>query len=300
MTNEGVRILIVEDEPELLELLEAELSSAGFGTITATNGDEALNKVVAEKPDLTLCDIMMPVMDGYEFLRRVRFDHPELDMMPVMFLTAKGETTDMMTALALGVDDYITKPFDFDLLIARVWSRISQLQRIAGYHDNQLVKVYRRLSEGGDVINDEDVTPDDLGASLASIEVRDQTPGAPIVAICAAETSEREIVRNAAEQAGMNVYESDSADKLMADFPSVKPAILFLSYRTSDIAGFYVANHLKGETGGVLPIIFLAGEETPFTEAMKLPNSFDDYLNTHEVDQRFVTLCEKWRNGVGD
>ncbi len=292
MTNEGVRILIVEDEPELLELLEAELSSAGFGTLTATNGDEALHIVVAEKPDLTLCDIMMPVMDGFEFLRRVRFDHPELDMMPVMFLTAKGETTDMMTALALGVDDYITKPFDFEILIARVWARISQIQRIAGYHDTQLVKVYRRLSEGGfDTLN--------AASESEADTVETANADAPTIAICAAEPEDRSAVENAAKQAGFNVFSSESADRLMSEFSNIKPALLFLSYRTTDIAGFYVANHLKAETGGVLPIIFLAGEETPFNENMRLPNSFDDFMNVHEAETRFSDLCEKWKSGSG-
>jgi two-component system OmpR family response regulator len=111
------RLLVVDDEPNILELLSASLRYAGFEVATATDGNEALRVAGSFKPDLLLLDVMMPGLDGFEVVRRLRQEGRQL---PVLFLTAKDATEDKITGLTLGGDDYVTKPFSLEEVIARV------------------------------------------------------------------------------------------------------------------------------------------------------------------------------------
>ena len=108
--NTKHRILIVDDEPLNVKLLEAKLSAEKYETSTAYSGEEALEKIAAAAPDLILLDIMMPEMDGYEVCRRLKVD-PETREIPVIFLSALHETLDKIKAFSIGAVDYITKPF---------------------------------------------------------------------------------------------------------------------------------------------------------------------------------------------
>ncbi len=109
-------ILIVDDKESALRLLADYLNAKGFRTVTASNGREALFVARHEKPDLVLLDIMMPEMDGYEFMRHFRKERDT----PVIMLTAKLEETDKVIGLELGADDYVTKPFGMAELVARI------------------------------------------------------------------------------------------------------------------------------------------------------------------------------------
>lgn len=110
------KILAVDDEPRFLRLLEANLTAEGFEVIMAPNGAVAVDLVAQEKPDLVLLDVMMPEMDGFSALSRIR----EFSVVPVIMLTAKGEEADRVEGLNRGADDYIVKPFSANELMARV------------------------------------------------------------------------------------------------------------------------------------------------------------------------------------
>ncbi|MEV6109385.1 response regulator transcription factor [Streptomyces sp. NPDC051940] len=110
------RLLVVEDEPNLLEVLAASLRYAGFDTVTATTGRQALAEARRLRPDAVVLDVMLPDLDGFEVLRRLRADTP----VPVLFLTARDATEDKVRGLTIGGDDYITKPFSLDEVIARI------------------------------------------------------------------------------------------------------------------------------------------------------------------------------------
>ena len=111
------KLLVVDDEFNILELLATSLRFAGFEVVTAGNGREALEKAHAENPDLIVLDVMMPGMDGFEVTRRLRENGTTT---PVLFLTAKDATEDKVTGLGAGGDDYVTKPFSLDEVIARI------------------------------------------------------------------------------------------------------------------------------------------------------------------------------------
>ncbi len=113
------KIVLAEDEPQIARLVEYKLKKAGYHVICKGNGEEALEAIKAEKPDLILLDIMMPIMDGYEVLKRVKEDE-NLKNIPVVMLTARTQERDVVKGIELGAEDYITKPFHPAELLARV------------------------------------------------------------------------------------------------------------------------------------------------------------------------------------
>lgn len=110
------KILVVDDEPAILELVTYNLEQAGFSTLTATDGEAALRLVEEERPDLVILDIMLPKMDGFEVCRIIRTRYNT----PILMLTARREEVDRVLGLELGADDYMVKPFSPRELVARV------------------------------------------------------------------------------------------------------------------------------------------------------------------------------------
>lgn len=123
------KILVLDDEREIAEVIALYLRNDGYEVELAFTGREALRKIQAEAPMLALLDVMLPDMDGFEVLQKIRENH----RFPVIMLTAKTEDTDKITGLTLGADDYIPKPFNPLELVARVKA---QLRRYTKYNDN--------------------------------------------------------------------------------------------------------------------------------------------------------------------
>ena len=121
------KILLVDDEKDIVEFLTYNLKQEGFEVIAAYDGDEALEKV-NEKPDLIILDIMMPKLDGYEVCKRIRAN-PEYENIPVIFLTAKAGEIDEIFGLELGASDYIQKPISPKKLVARVKSNLRKVDK---------------------------------------------------------------------------------------------------------------------------------------------------------------------------
>jgi len=113
------RVLIVEDEPDIRELVVHHLRREGYQVSAAASGEEALSQIRGAPPDLVLLDLMMPAMDGLEVCRRLRQD-PATATLPIVMLTAKGDEIDRVLGLELGADDYVVKPFSPKELLARV------------------------------------------------------------------------------------------------------------------------------------------------------------------------------------
>ncbi len=113
------RILVADDDPLSIKLLDFRLRSVGHEVIFAVNGGEALEIATREKPDLVLLDIMMPVMNGFQVLRKLK-SQEETKNIPVIMLTSKVQEKDVVFGLEVGAEDYITKPFSFAELNARV------------------------------------------------------------------------------------------------------------------------------------------------------------------------------------
>src|SRR5512141_3277050 len=125
------KILIVEDEPEIRDLLAHYLRKEGFSPILAPDGETAILKARGEKPDLVLLDILLPNADGLEVLRTIRSDDA-IGRTPVVMLTAKGDETDRVVGLELGADDYILKPFSPREVVARINAILRRARPVAG------------------------------------------------------------------------------------------------------------------------------------------------------------------------
>jgi two-component system, OmpR family, response regulator len=122
------QVLVVDDEPNIRELVQVALKFHGCSVTTAATGRDALRHAEANRPDLIVLDVMLPDMDGFEVCRRLRSAGNEV---PVIFLTARDTSSDTVTGLALGGDDYVTKPFSVEALVARVRAVLRRASRTA-------------------------------------------------------------------------------------------------------------------------------------------------------------------------
>lgn len=132
------KILVVDDEEYIVELLEINLKQQGYDTISAYSGIQALEQAKRTRPDLILLDIMMPDMDGLETCRKLREDRV-LKKVPIIMLSAKSEETDKVIGLGVGADDYITKPFGIRELLARINVALRRVER--NLTDDELICV---------------------------------------------------------------------------------------------------------------------------------------------------------------
>ena len=124
------RILVIEDEPDMRRNLITILRLEGFQPFAAENGRQGIEQARRQKPDLILCDVMMPEMDGYGVLRALRDDAETMNI-PLIFLTAKGEKTDRRSGMNLGADDYLTKPVDKEDLLHAIRTRLERMEELA-------------------------------------------------------------------------------------------------------------------------------------------------------------------------
>lgn len=131
---ERKRVLVVDDEIYIVHILEFTLTMEGYEVLTAADGEEALRRIQDDSPDLVVLDIMMPKMDGYEVLRRLRADE-EFRHLPVILLSAKGRPIDRETGLEIGADDYIVKPFSPRRLLEKIHDLLDRvrLRQVSNY-----------------------------------------------------------------------------------------------------------------------------------------------------------------------
>jgi two-component system OmpR family response regulator len=143
------QVLVVDDEPNIRELVQVALKFHGCSVTAAASGKDALRQAEAGNPDLVVLDVMLPDMDGFEVCRRLRASGNEV---PVIFLTARDTSSDTVTGLAIGGDDYVTKPFSVEALVARVRA---VLRRASRAHGSEQAGPDAGLLQAGDVELDE-------------------------------------------------------------------------------------------------------------------------------------------------
>ncbi len=127
-TKEHKRLLLIDDDPNLILLVKDYLEFRGYEVITAENGREALEVLETDVPDMIVCDVMMPEMDGYDFVSNVR-ENERTSWIPVLFLSAKGQAQDRVKGLNVGADVYMVKPFEPEELVAQVEASLKQAFR---------------------------------------------------------------------------------------------------------------------------------------------------------------------------
>ena len=152
------KILVVDDEEDILELVQYNLTKEGYKIICAMSGEEALKKASREAIDLIVLDLMLPGIDGLEVTRKLK-DNAKTRNIPIVMLTAKGEESDIVTGLELGADDYITKPFSPRILTARVRAVIRRRvglpvedESVIHIHDLEIHSGRRSVKAGGEPV----------------------------------------------------------------------------------------------------------------------------------------------------
>lgn len=136
VNNQEARLVVVDDEPSIRELLSASLRFSGFEVITASNGTEAIEVIVDSQPDLIIMDVMMPDVDGFTVTSRIRQEGIDA---PVLFLTARDDTQDKVMGLTVGGDDYVTKPFSLEEVVARIRAILRRTREEV--EDNPVIRV---------------------------------------------------------------------------------------------------------------------------------------------------------------
>jgi len=173
-SGEQRKLLLIDDDPNLILLVKDYLEFRGFTVTTADNGQAALDSLELEVPDMIICDVMMPEMDGYAFVERVR-QNPATEWIPILFLSAKGQSNDRVKGLNTGADVYMVKPFEPEELVAQVESSLKQASR--------LIRQQTKMGTGGPTIQvpfDVDLTPTELkvvqfvARGMANREIADE------------------------------------------------------------------------------------------------------------------------------
>jgi DNA-binding NarL/FixJ family response regulator len=151
------KLLLIDDDPNLILLVKDYLEFRGYEVVTAENGREALELLETQVPDMIVCDVMMPEMDGYSLVSTIRSD-PKTSWIPVLFLSAKGQSQDRVKGLNVGADVYMVKPFEPEELVAQVESSLKQASRLIQHKDG-------KGNDGGPKIQvpfDVELTPTEL------------------------------------------------------------------------------------------------------------------------------------------
>ncbi|MBO6782589.1 MAG: response regulator [Alphaproteobacteria bacterium] len=217
------KILCIEDEDEIRDDISEELSDAGYDVAQASDGRTGLAAILETSPDLVLCDVNMPDMDGFGLLTALRNNHPEHDDVPFIFLSALADRTDVIAGKRLGADDYLTKPVDFEMLLVTVESRLRQVNRMNERKEQQLIRLYRALAPA-----------DDDAGSAQTETAPANAPAMTIVAVADYEFDLREI-RTALESRGHRVIEMNSGKQFIDSQSSLAPDVLLVSFNTLDV-----------------------------------------------------------------
>lgn len=135
MKKKDIKILLVDDEPDILEIVGYNLSAEGYQVVTAENGLQAVKKATKEKPQLIILDVMMPEMDGIEACEQIR-KNPDLNDTIITFLTARGEDYSQVAGFDAGADDYITKPIKPKVLVSKVKALLRRLKNVDDKKDD--------------------------------------------------------------------------------------------------------------------------------------------------------------------
>lgn len=148
--KDNKKLLLIDDDPNLILLVKDYLEFRGYEVMAAGNGREALDILNLNLPDMIICDVMMPEMDGYAFVDKIRQDS-RTSWIPIMFLSAKGQSQDKIKGLTTGVDIYMIKPFEPEELVAQVESSLKQANRLLRHSNRSTLEESTRIQVPGNV-----------------------------------------------------------------------------------------------------------------------------------------------------
>ncbi len=253
------RILVVDDQPLNVKLLEAKLTSEYYDVLTASDGPSAIEVATTERPDLILLDVMMPGMDGFEVCRRLRAE-PSTMHIPIVMVTALSETEDRVVGLSAGADDFLTKPVEDLALLARVRS----LLRFKVTFD----ELRLRLKAGSGSTDVDDILPDDTSPQRGRILLLEDFE------------SRARMINEALSESNEVTVERDDAEALrLADVSDFD--VVIISLTLEDVDGLRVCSQLRSRPATrLVPILALVEEGDLEQLAKALDLGVTDYVMT--------------------
>lgn len=287
------KILCIEDEPDLLEFLVDELDDAGYATLTAANGRIGLEIILDQMPDLILCDIMMPEMDGKELLATLRRDHPECADIPFIFLTALANRDQMLAGLKLGSDDYLTKPVDFEMMLAKVATKLAQVDRMKREVERQMVTLYKALTIP-DASNTELFTLDAEVDAEACVNVVKRRPHDIIVVGSSADDDiDLRFICDILTKNNHRVRRFRSGKDFLSNAKGLKADLTFIHHHTEDFGASIILNSLeKFKFLYIAPFIRFLPHD--FRDVLEPSPLVTDYFNIPGSEAMLLDKIETW------
>ena len=271
-------VLLVDDDAILLQLLEITFSGAGFRTSMATNGEEALRALESESPDLIVTDVMMPVMDGFEFCQQVRSDGRWLAI-PFIFLSGRSAADDRIAGLDVGADDYVVKPFDRRELLAKAKTLLNR------------ARIYRSQLDGHRAASPPEAVSPGVGAAPGTPTLERSSPS---VLVVDDDEPMRKLVEFRLKKARFDVRAARNGVEALAEVERRPPDLIISDVLMPEMDGRELRRSLLDRREySLIPFLFLTarGETEDMMEGLRL--SVDDYL-TKPIDPE--VLIQKARN----
>jgi len=288
------RILCVEDEADIREDLAFELIEAGYEVSTAGNGKEALQAIKKKKPDLILCDISMPVMDGRQFVGEIRENHPGLSRTPIVFLSALTDRKEVIIGKKMGADDYLVKPVDYGVLLATVEARLREVGRVEERQNKELLTLYKKMASDGP----SGITPGPSQAQTSAPE------NSTIVAatVTNSEVDLTEVIRGLRSK-GHTVVEMDSGKTFLDVLPAMTLDLCVVSYDTTDLQGSMILHYMRDLGLIDFPVVLVIPNPETNPHAQDHMPGFDacQYwpCDTQEFTRIIETLSLQRKSGHG-
>lgn len=289
-----VRILCVEDEDLIRKLIVEELEDEGYETVEAADGEQGLEAILTYKPDLVLCDVNMPVMDGHKLLATLRDDHPELADMPFIFLSALADRKDIIAGRKLGADEYLTKPIDFEMLLVSVQARLDRVDRMDAHKQQQMVKLYKALSSGEETAVDAagGAEPEQPPSPSPPPPAPKKVTGEDVMTVAIVCNDEIDLsdAETAMIKAGHRVVKYVSGARFQHAIDDLQPSMLLISFDTTDTQAPFLMKVLGGkEKVSFGSVVFVppnlkhmcgTSQTAVFDAFVEMPTSKDRMLDT--------------------
>ena len=242
------RILCVEDEEDLRQDIVEELEDAGYEVMEAGNGQQALEQILIDAPDLVVSDITMPVMDGYELVKRLRTEHSKYDDMPFIFLSALADRENILEGMSSGCDDYLTKPIDFEMLLAKIETRLRQMERLTHKKQQEQLLLYKAMQKKFASAPNQASTPNQESQPELA------TPQASI-ALVSSENKALLALQKLLEQQNYKVEIFTSGRAYLRKVKNLQPDITCFSMKTDDFGLNQMLDRCTKEAGACFVIV---------------------------------------------
>ena len=236
------KILCVEDEEDLRQDIVEELEDASYEVSQAENGQKALEQILTDVPDLVVSDITMPIMDGYELVKRLRSEHSKYDEMPFIFLSALADRQNILEGMSSGCDDYLTKPIDFEMLLAKIEIRLRQTQRMVHKKQNEQLLLYKAMQKK-------------FGKPTSQETPSEPTQAKAFIAIVSSENNSLFDLQELLEQQNYKVEIFTSGRSYLRKVKNLQPEITCFGLKTDDYGINQLLDRYSKEGGACFVVV---------------------------------------------